>query len=84
MEEDAATKYDPIRVEDLNYNSEWMADLEGPSDDFVYFDDGLRWVDVEAASGAADHPGPSTRSGQAQPFTYQRSMRQFEEDELDE
>lgn len=33
----------------------------------------FRWVDVKAASGAAEHPGLSTRSGQAQSFTYQRN-----------
>lgn len=74
LEEDASQKYDPIRVDAMNFNSEWLTGIEGAADEFVYSEqDGLTWVQVEEASGAADHPGPSTRSGQCRAFTYRRS-----------
>jgi hypothetical protein len=36
--------YDPIRVEELNYNSEWMTGVAGAANEFVYDDDGLTWA----------------------------------------
>jgi len=64
LELEASQKYDPIRVDSMNFNREWMTCIEGAVDEFVYTEaDGLTWAQVEEASGAAEQPEPSTRSG---------------------
>jgi hypothetical protein len=47
--------FDPIRVEELNYNSEWMTGVPGAANEFVYSDDGLTWAQVDTALGASDY-----------------------------
>jgi hypothetical protein len=61
--------YDPIRVEELNYNSEWMTGVAGAANEFVYDDDGLTWAQVDMAIDASDYitSGPrDTRQQQQQ------------------
>jgi len=55
-------EYDPIAVNDINYCSEWVTGVTGPSAEFVYEDEGLRWVDVWEAAGVPEYEGPSTRA----------------------
>ena len=69
--ESGSKKYDVIRVDDFNSKSEWVTGTSGAMNEFVYDDEGLTWADVETAVGASEHPGPSTRSRQSQPFTSQ-------------
>ena len=57
-----ATGYDPISVNDMNFSSEWVTGYTGPSNEFVYDEEGLRWADVWEASGVPEQEGPSTRS----------------------
>ena len=44
--------FDPIHVEELNYNCEWMARIPGAANEFVYGEDGLIWTQVDMAIGA--------------------------------
>ena len=74
--ESGSKKYDAIYVEEMNEKSEWVTGNSGPCNEFVYGEEGLTWAEVEEASGAIEHPGPSTRSGQALPFTAQAQEEQ--------
>lgn len=64
LEEEGAIKYDPICLEELNFSSEWMTGIEGPSNEFVYTDDGLTWATVEEAMGIHERLGAYTRRAQ--------------------
>lgn len=54
--------FDPIVVEDLNWSSEWMTGEDGPSNEFVYGEEGLTWASIEVAMGVNEPIGPSTRN----------------------
>jgi hypothetical protein len=47
--------FDPIHVEELNFNSEWMTGVEGAANEFVYGDDGLTWAQVDMVVGVSDY-----------------------------
>jgi len=61
----------------------WLVKL-GACNEFVYSEEGLTWADVEEATGAAEHPGPSTRSGHARPFTIQAPVEVVQEQQQEE
>jgi len=83
--ESGSKKYDPLVVNEFNLMSEWLTGIDGACNEWVYTDEGLTWADVETAAGATEHPGPSTRSGQARPFTSQvHDEVEEQEDEEDE
>ena len=69
--ESGSQKYDTIHVDEFNLSSEWVTGEDGPCNEFVYGEEGLTWANVKEAARAAEHPGPSTRSRQARPFTTQ-------------
>lgn len=38
---------DPIQVNEVNFNSEWITEKFGPANDFIYDDEGLKWVPLK-------------------------------------
>ena len=45
--------FDPIRVDELNFSSEWMTGIAGAANEFVYRKERLTWAQVDAAIGAS-------------------------------
>lgn len=41
------SNFDPICVDELNSNSEWITGIIGPSNEFVYREEGLIWVEIK-------------------------------------
>ena len=39
--------FDPIHVEELNYNSDWMTRIPRAANEVVYEEDGLTWAQVD-------------------------------------